>query len=56
MGGNKISNFGRPDVIKKHYCPNHDSEAKPVMQIPGRKMVFRCDKGCYLSKKETVLK
>ena len=53
----KKQNLGRgTGVARKHFCRDHDQEVKPVMFMPGRRMVFQCESGCSLSKKDTVLK
>ncbi len=48
MGGGK----GEGKVI--HKCPTCNSEAKPVMLMPGRKIYFKCENSHEIVKGQTV--
>lgn len=52
------------EMPKRHYCRRcigtttkltSDMEAQPVMQMPGRRMIFICKKGHRSNKGTTVL-
>ena len=40
----------------QHYCREHDLVCTATMVMPGRLMVFCCEKGCRLQRGATVLR
>ena len=53
--GDKITLPNKPGPDRKHYCPEHKIEMKPV-KLWGKGIVFMCKEGCELSRRQTDLK
>lgn len=56
MGGKKKGAAGDPGKPPKHFCPQHEEEAKVIMVMPKRRIFFDCPQGHRLSKKQTELR